>query len=114
MNVGKVMMAQQPSFSAKTKIHAPESLLSEEDREYFEELGAKIGKDTDTIEITISEPAPSKMNPSVLIYNYSSNTKIGNAVTKKSMDIPFIKDGVKNEQNSPLSYLTKVFDRMIK
>lgn len=114
MNVSKISMNTGASFKAQTKISASETMLSKEDREYFEKLGSKVGTDSDTIEIAIGDLTPSKMNPSVLIYNYSSNTKIGNAVTKKSMDIPYIKDGVKNEQNSPLSYLTKVFDRMIK
>ena len=41
-------------FSAKTKVTAPESLLSKEDKEYFEQLGRRIKPDTDTIEIGIS------------------------------------------------------------
>ena len=113
MNVGKVMMAQQPSFSAKTKIHAPESLLSEEDREYFEELGAKIGKDTDTIEITISEPAPSKMNPNVSTYKYSEKATINGLNKITHLDIPYIKENKKIEKTSPKNYLQRIFDRMM-
>ena len=113
MNVSKISINTGASFKAQTKITAPETLLSKKDREYFEKLGSKVGTDADTIEIAIGDLAPSKVNPSVTVYNYSSKTQIGNKFSQKVMDIPYIKDGIKNEQNSPFSYLTKVFDRMI-
>ncbi len=113
MNISKISINPTASFKAQTKITAPETLLSKKDREYFEKLGSKVGTDADTIEIAIGDLTQSKINPSVTVYNYSSKTQIGNKFCQKVMDIPYIKDGIKNEQNSPFSYLTKVFDRMI-
>ena len=113
MNVGKVTMANRPYFSAKTKINAPESLLNGEDRKYFEKLGSKIGEDADTIEITISGPVPSRMNPNISIYKYSEKATIKGLNKVTHLDIPYIKDGEKIEKTSPKNYLQRIFDRMM-
>lgn len=44
MRISRISVHHAPlvAFSAKTKITAPSSLLSKEDKEYFEQLGKKL------------------------------------------------------------------------
>ena len=90
MNVSKISMNTGASFKAQTKISASETMLSKEDREYFEKLGSKVGTDSDTIEIAIGDLTPSKMNPSVF----------DNSWDIYAQDIPsaeyFLKNGICN------------------
>lgn len=43
------------AFSAKTKVQAPEKWVSKEQIKKYEELGSKIGKPTDSIDIKVSD-----------------------------------------------------------
>ncbi len=116
--INKISMATplKMNFKAQTKITAPEEFLSKEEKEYFEELGSKIGTDKDIIEITISDLHDSKFNPDVKLYTAEKKYIIQkeNGVSKidTKMDIPYIKDGEVIEKNSPLKYINKIFERL--
>lgn len=112
MYVSKISLLNQIPFAARTKINAPESLLKEEDCKYFEELGSKIGSDTDVIEITLSDLTPSKRDSSVLIYRCSQHVKINGFNKQTNIDIPYIMRGEKKENAEPKNYLKKFFDRL--
>lgn len=117
MNIHKISLNKNQSFKANVKVNAPENLLKEEDKKYFESLGPSIGNDTDTFEITISDLKPSDMDPSVLVYQCSQNYKsqVDEFRTKYSnITIPYIKNGKEMEDKSPKTYLQKIFDRLMK
>lgn len=102
-------------FSAKTKVTAPESLLSKEDKEYFEQLGKRIKPDTDTIEIGISNLYSSKTNPNVQCYDVTktmgSKGDNSSSMQSSTISVPYVKDGIVQEKNSPKNYLEKLFSR---
>lgn len=102
-------------FSAKTKVTAPESLLSKEDKEYFEQLGRRIKPDTDTIEIGISNLYSSKTNPNVQCYDVTktmgSKGDNSSSMQSSTISVPYIKNGIVQEKNSPKNYLEKLFSR---
>lgn len=117
MNTPKISLAQNPSFGATVKINAPETLLKQAEKAYFESLGPKIGVPTDIFEVSISELHPSKFDASTLVYRCTQNNKQlknGEYYSRTShIDIPYIKDGKVMEEKSPLSYLKRIFDRKI-
>ncbi len=102
-------------FSAKTKVTAPESLLSKEDKEYFEQLGRRIKPDTDTIEIGISNLYSSKTNPNVQCYDVTKTmgkeSDNSSSMQSSTISVPYIKNGIVQEKNSPKNYLEKLFSR---
>lgn len=102
-------------FSAKTKVTAPESLLSKEDKEYFEQLGRRIKPDTDTIEIGISNLYSSKTNPDVQCYDVTKTmgkeSDNSSSMQSSTISVPYIKNGIVQEKNSPKNYLEKLFSR---
>ena len=102
-------------FSAKTKVTAPESLLSKEDKEYFEQLGRRIKPDTDTIEIGISNLYSSKTNPNVQCYDVTKTmgkeSDNSSSMLSSTISVPYIKNGIVQEKNSPKNYLEKLFSR---
>lgn len=119
MNINKISLMASPlksNFKAQTRINAPEEFLSREEKEYFEELGSKIGTDKDTIEINISELHDSKFNPDVKMYTaekkYHIQKENGFSEIDNKMDIPYIKNGEVIEKNSPLNYINKIFERL--
>lgn len=117
MNISKISALTSPSFSAVTKISAPESLLSKKDKEYFEQLGKQYKTDRDTIEITISELSPSANHPETQCYTVlktiGEKCAGGYTTDTTKMSIPFIKNGEIIENNSPKNYLAKVFSKML-
>ena len=102
-------------FSAKTKVTAPESLLSKEDKEYFEQLGRRIKPDTDTIEIGISNLYSSKTNPNVQCYDVTKTmgkeSDNSSSMQSSTISVPYIKNSIVQEKNSPKNYLEKLFSR---
>lgn len=117
MNIQKISLNKNLSFKATVKVNAPENLLKEDDRKYFESLGPSIGNDSDTFEVTISDLNPSEVDPSVLVYQCTQNYKShADAFRTKysNITIPYIKNGVKMQDKSPKAYLQKIFDRLMK
>jgi len=116
MNVSKVSMAQPLSFHAKTTINAPESLLSKEDKAYFENIGSKLGTNKDTIEISIGELEQSECEPDVTGYRCNKvikqKTSKSASTNQSSIFVPYIVDGKVNEKTSPKNYLQRIFNRM--
>lgn len=117
MNTQKISLAQNTSFGATVKINAPENLIKQAEKAYFESLGPKIGSATDIFEVTISDLHPSKFDSSTLLYSCTQNykqLKNGEYHSNKShIDIPYIKDGKTMDAKSPLSFLKRIFDRKI-
>ena len=68
MNISKISAYAAPSFSAQTRISAPENLLSKDDINRFVEMGKKYKTPQDIIEINISDIHPSENNPNVQVY----------------------------------------------
>ena len=118
MNVSRVTMAGPLAFKAQTTIKAPESLLSKEDREYFESVGQAIGTPADTIEITISDLQDSKSNPTVKTYKVTKNYHFENSQNRfekqGTINIPYIKNGEVVEKNSPKNYIAQTLEKLIK
>ncbi len=115
--------ASQPlrsvNFKAMTTITAPESLLSQADREYFEEIGSKIGTDRDVIEITISDLHDSKYNKNIKEYSASKYYKFDKkspypSLNLQGISVPFIKNGELIEEHSPKNYIATAFARLIR
>ena len=75
MSISKLSMSSplKSNFKARTTINAPEHLLSKEDRKKLIEQGKKIGTDSDTIDINVSEIKDSDRDPDVKIYNISES-----------------------------------------
>lgn len=117
MNISKISGNSINTFKAQTKITAPEHLLSKEDREYFEELGKRYKTPNDSIEISISELHPSTAKPEVQCYTVEKTINIrtanGNSTDKSQNAIPYIKNGVTVENNSPKNYLSKIFNNLL-
>ena len=120
MRISRISVHHAPlvAFSAKTKITAPSSLLSKEDKEYFEQLGKKIKPDSDTIEIGVSNLYSSKTNPNVQCYDVTKTIgkegNISSSSQSSTISVPYIKNGVCQEKNSPKNYLEKLFSRWLK
>ena len=120
MSISKIGISAllKTNFKAHTTITAPESLLSKENKEYFEEIGAKIGIDSDVIEISVSDLFDSKIDPSVKMYKARKKYSITNdnnvISVDNSIDIPYIKRGELVEKNSPKNYIKNIFDRLLK
>ncbi len=120
MSVQRVSIAASPlkiNFKAKTKILAPEELLSKKDKEFFEKLGSKIGTDNDIIEISISNLHCAESNPDVKAYTVSKMYMIqkNNSIStiKNRREIPYIKSGEIEEKNSPFNYINTTFERLL-
>lgn len=113
MNIMRVSSLSTPAFKAQTKISAPENLLSKKDREYFEELGKKYKTPQDTIQIEISNLHATENKPEVQCYTVSKLIKDGTSVEQSKKAIPYIKNGVPIENNSPKNYLTKTFNTLL-
>ncbi len=117
MNISKISANNALGFKAQTKINAPEDLLSKKDRAYFEELGKKYKTPNDTIEINISNLHSIDDKPNVQLYTVSktirTNSANGNSLDQSKMTIPYVKDGVTIEKNSPKNYLSKVFSSLL-
>ena len=117
MNVSKVSMMSPMVFKAQTTIKAPESLLSKEDRDYFESVGSEIGKPTDTINITISDLHDTKRNPNVKTYtatkeyHFEQPTRLNSI--KSNIEVPYIKNGEVVEKNSPKNYIANALKKLI-
>ena len=120
MNIAKTSsLNERPvNFQAKTVINAPDSMLSKEDKDYFKNLGSQLGTIKDSIEITLGEPEPSKVDPNVKGYPFIQKIAIkkkNGAVNETSVKfVPYIKNGEENEQLSPKAYMGKAFERISK
>ena len=120
MNIKRITMSASPlkhNFGAQTKINAPEELLNSDEIKYFEKIGAKIGKDNDIIEFSISDVHPSKRNPSTEVYTaekkYLISHSNGVIAVKNKIDVPYIKDGEVVEKNSPFNYIKKAMEKLL-
>ena len=117
MNITKISANMNTAFIAQTKITAPETLLSSEERKYFEELGKQYKTSDDFIEISITDLHASANKPNVQIYTVSKtikgNSANGNYTDESQMSVPYIKDGIVIEKNSPKNYLTKLFNGLL-
>lgn len=113
MNIMRVTPLSTPAFKAQTRINAPENLLSKKDREYFEELGKKYKTPQDTIQIEISSLHSAENKPEVQCYTVTKMIKDGTSVEQSKKAVPYIKDGVPIETNSPKNYLTKTFNALL-
>ena len=78
----------------------------------------KIKPDSDTIEIGVSNLYSSKTNPNVQCYDVTKTIgKEGNnssSSQSSTISVPYIKNGVCQEKNSPKNYLEKLFSRWLK
>ena len=119
MRISRISAHHMPliAFSAQTKVTAPENLLSKEDKEYFEQLGKKIKPDSDTIEIGVSNLYSSKVNSDVQCYDVTKTIRKkgdnSSSMQSSTISVPYVKNGVVQEKNSPKNYLEKLFSRWL-
>lgn len=93
----------QPSFTARTSIIAPSTLLSKNSIEELNNLGAKIGDDKSKINLNLSYSDSDKVYKVDYLAHFVKNRKT--AITKHSTNIP-------TEKMSPVDYVKKLMGKL--
>ncbi len=117
MNISKISMVQPLSFEARTKITAPDKLLTKDDKSYFKKLGEKLGTSDDSIQISVGKLHHCEINPAVEGYNMETEISMQDRTytynSYSSEFIPFVKNGTPIEGNSPKEKIQKTFNEII-
>lgn len=118
MNVQKTGLNPQQSFGAKTTIIAPEKLISKQQQEYLINLGKKVGKESDILNFSVSDLHSAANNPNVKTYTIMKQSSIdsaaGSTISQSSKEVPYEKNGVVMEKNSPFNYIKLLIERLMK
>lgn len=95
------------SFTARTHINAPESMLSKDAAEKLIKQGAKIGRPSDYIDVEVSDVFQKEDEPGVDLYSVKSDTQINGERGKAAIVLPL-------DKISPEGYLTRLFKQFSK